>query len=245
MLDKRTRRTGSMATTARAPGLLTATSLWRWAGAHRRCTPTKHAPHPNPSRPRRRTRVVAAAMVQGEDAEFVRCAAGERLRDWIVENGGVVHPSLAVVTATRNTGSRGVVALEHIPVEVTSSEPLVLVPESLYLTSQVPHPPCWHWFQWVPPMPPCYHPCALPSTPHIPPTSHPPASPPIIPSPHCQWCRRGDGSHWHIHTTAGGAGRIRVLREARRAEAGAAGQAVTASAAARARETSRRGQVAH
>jgi hypothetical protein len=78
--------------------------------------------------------VTKAAAVE---EEFVRCVKGERLREWVLENGGVVHPSLAVVEATRKTGSRGVVALQPISVETSASEPLVLVPESLYLTSQV------------------------------------------------------------------------------------------------------------
>ena len=37
------------------------------------------------------------------------CEAGERLKGWILNNGGVVHPALQVVEVAPSTGARGVV----------------------------------------------------------------------------------------------------------------------------------------
>lgn len=57
--------------------------------------------------------------------------AGATLKDWVVENGGTVHPSL-VVAINAPSGSRGVVAEEAIPYK---DEPLVSIPERLYLSN--------------------------------------------------------------------------------------------------------------
>ena len=62
--------------------------------------------------------------------------AGQRLVDWIYQNGGIVQPRLAVVE-NAPSGSRGVVCLEDMDEEYLQASPMILVPEAIYLTSQV------------------------------------------------------------------------------------------------------------
>lgn len=57
------------------------------------------------------------------------------LQSWLVENGGYVSPCLAVVDPG-NYGCRGVVSVARVGLDVLQSEPLILVPEKLYLTSE-------------------------------------------------------------------------------------------------------------
>jgi len=71
-----------------------------------------------------------------DGVQYILSEAGERLKLWIIENGGIVHPSLAVVE-NAPTGSRGVICTEALDVDEISKNPLLLVPEYLYMTSQV------------------------------------------------------------------------------------------------------------
>mmetsp|Transcript_12367 Transcript_12367/g.25987 ORF Transcript_12367/g.25987 Transcript_12367/m.25987 type:complete len:337 (-) Transcript_12367:219-1229(-) len=77
---------------------------------------------------------VSPLVVDGVKYEL--CEAGERLKLWIIENGGVVHPGLAVVE-NAPSGSRGVICTESLDVDEIDNNPLLLVPEFLYMTSQV------------------------------------------------------------------------------------------------------------
>jgi hypothetical protein len=58
----------------------------------------------------------------------------ELLRAWIQAQGGYIHPDL-VVQPTARCGTRGVSARVPISLDVISSQPLVMVPEQLYMTT--------------------------------------------------------------------------------------------------------------
>ena len=69
--------------------------------------------------------------------EFSLCPLGEALQDWILENDGHIHPALHVVQNAPCGGGRGVITTEDISAEDAANMPLILVPDALYLTSQV------------------------------------------------------------------------------------------------------------
>lgn len=80
---------------------------------------------------------ILASCGHTESIGFKRSQAGEALREWVLENEGHIHPGLAVVENAPCCGGRGLVATEAISAEDTANTPLVLVPDALYLTSQV------------------------------------------------------------------------------------------------------------
>jgi hypothetical protein len=81
--------------------------------------PDAHPPEPNPP---------GAGRVEASTA------AAEELVQWIEEGGGFCHPHLAVSSATPS-GQRGLVACAPIPAKDVERWPLLVVPESLYLTA--------------------------------------------------------------------------------------------------------------
>eukprot|EP00959_Pyramimonas_sp_CCMP1952_P238858 4991577-Pyramimonas_sp.AAC.1 len=96
---------------------------------------SKHAAKTRPTcKPRCDQAQTSPLVVDG--VKYDLCEAGERLKFWILENGGVVHPSLVVVN-NAPSGSRGVICTEAVGVDEIDRSPLLLVPEFLYMTSQV------------------------------------------------------------------------------------------------------------
>jgi len=72
-----------------------------------------------------------------EDLGFQSSSAGAALVDWVLENGGHIHQRLEVVENAPCGGGRGIVSTMDISAEDAGSMPLILVPDALYLTSQV------------------------------------------------------------------------------------------------------------
>ena len=72
----------------------------------------------------------------------------ERIRDWVDTNGGFVHPALLLSERTES-GCRGVLAGVPISEADLKAEPLLVVPERLFITSggsrDLPECllPCW------------------------------------------------------------------------------------------------------
>mmetsp|Transcript_1208 Transcript_1208/g.2885 ORF Transcript_1208/g.2885 Transcript_1208/m.2885 type:complete len:353 (-) Transcript_1208:17-1075(-) len=86
--------------------------------------------------PPRRARQFVAVQA-ASDLGFVDSAVGAALLDWVLDNEGHVHPGLRVVEDAPCGGGRGVIATEAISAEDSANVPLLLVPDALYMTSQV------------------------------------------------------------------------------------------------------------
>ena len=86
-------------------------------------------------RPSIQSRATQFDSVDG--TEFAQCPLGDALQDWILKNDGHIHPALQVVQNAPCGGGRGVVTTEDISAEDAANMPLILVPDALYLTSQV------------------------------------------------------------------------------------------------------------
>mmetsp|Transcript_37754 Transcript_37754/g.52427 ORF Transcript_37754/g.52427 Transcript_37754/m.52427 type:complete len:347 (-) Transcript_37754:140-1180(-) len=77
-----------------------------------------------------------SSSLSDKQQSFVESEKGENLKYWVIGNGGVIHEGLKVVE-NAPCGERGVVCTETMTSADVEASPLVLVPESLYLTSQV------------------------------------------------------------------------------------------------------------
>eukprot|EP01025_Chloroclados_australasicus_P007977 TRINITY_DN12725_c0_g1_i2.p2 TRINITY_DN12725_c0_g1~~TRINITY_DN12725_c0_g1_i2.p2 ORF type:complete len:302 (-),score=30.40 TRINITY_DN12725_c0_g1_i2:559-1422(-) len=59
-----------------------------------------------------------------------------RLRSWIYERGGYVHPDLKLDKSTQCPADRGVIATAEIPLGVVAEQPLILIPEECCIRSE-------------------------------------------------------------------------------------------------------------
>ncbi len=87
-----------------------------------------------PKVPRTASRRTPAALQQArQQQQWVESQEARLLVDWVERAGGWLHPALRVVE-NAPCGCRGIVAVEAIPLEEVEDQPLVVVPEQLYMT---------------------------------------------------------------------------------------------------------------
>jgi hypothetical protein len=91
---------------------------------HRRNPHPRHGHQPHPA---------ASAQASTEPSTHDDDAI-EQLKAWIHSHGGYIYPDLVVEPRAR-CGTRGVAARAPISLDVISSQPLVLVPARLYMTT--------------------------------------------------------------------------------------------------------------